>query len=84
MGVPADISIFDVVDGPVGFVDTRNNKRAGTKRLVPWHRQGRSSLGSPTDAPPVHILIGWAADRLVSLRPFGYDRNESNRPCPEL
>jgi dihydroorotase len=35
VGAPADISIFDLVDGPVEFVDTRNNKRSGTKKLVP-------------------------------------------------
>lgn len=36
VGAPADISIFDLVDGPAEFVDTRNNKRSGTKKLVPW------------------------------------------------
>jgi dihydroorotase len=36
VGAPADISIFDLVDGPTEFVDTRNNKRSGTKKLVPW------------------------------------------------
>src|SRR5262250_1560353 len=35
VGAPADISIFDLVDGPVEFVDTRNNKRTGSKKLVP-------------------------------------------------
>ena len=35
IGAPADIAIFDLVDGPVEFVDTRNNKRSGTKKLVP-------------------------------------------------
>jgi dihydroorotase len=36
VGAPADVSVFDLVDGPVEFVDTRNNKRSGTKKLVPW------------------------------------------------
>ena len=36
VGAPADISIFDLVDRPTEFVDTRNNKRSGTKKLVPW------------------------------------------------
>jgi len=36
VGAPADISIFDLVDGPTEFVDTRKNKRSGTKKLVPW------------------------------------------------
>jgi dihydroorotase len=35
IGAPADISILDMVDGPVEFVDTRNNRRTGDKKLVP-------------------------------------------------
>ena len=35
IGAPADVAIFDLLDGPVQFVDTRNNKRNGTKKLVP-------------------------------------------------
>jgi dihydroorotase len=35
-GAPADLSIFDVVDGPVLFVDTRNNERNGKVYLLPW------------------------------------------------
>jgi dihydroorotase len=35
IGAPADVAIFDLVDGPVEFVDTRNNKRSGTKKLAP-------------------------------------------------
>ena len=36
VGAPADVAIFVYVDGPaVEFVDTRNNKRSGTKTLVP-------------------------------------------------
>src|SRR5437899_634216 len=36
VGAPADVAIFDYVDGPsVEFVDTRNNKKSGTKKLVP-------------------------------------------------
>ena len=35
IGAPADLALFDLVDGPVEFVDTRNNKRAGTRKLVP-------------------------------------------------
>jgi dihydroorotase len=35
VGAPADVAIFDLIDGPVEFVDTRNNKRSGTKKLVP-------------------------------------------------
>src|SRR5690242_10220167 len=35
VGAPADLAIFDLVDGPVEFVDTRSNKRSGTRKLVP-------------------------------------------------
>ena len=36
VGAPADVAIFDYVDGPATeFVDTRNNTKSGTKKLVP-------------------------------------------------
>src|SRR5881392_1878574 len=35
VGAPADVAIMELVDGPVEFVDTRQNKRAGTRKLVP-------------------------------------------------
>ena len=35
IGAPADLSILEVVDGPVSFVDTRNNKRDGKVFLRP-------------------------------------------------
>jgi dihydroorotase len=34
-GAPADLSILDAVEGPVEFVDTRNNKRTGKMHLRP-------------------------------------------------
>jgi dihydroorotase len=52
VGAPADISVFDVLDGPVEFVDTRNNKRAGTKKLVPWLTV---KGGRPWGRPPLPI-----------------------------
>jgi dihydroorotase len=33
VGAPADLSILEVVDGPVSFVDTRDNKREGKMHL---------------------------------------------------
>lgn len=33
IGAPADLSILEIVDGPVSFVDTRNNKRDGQRYL---------------------------------------------------
>jgi len=35
VGAPADLSILDAVEGPVEFVDTRNNKRTGRMHLRP-------------------------------------------------
>ena len=35
VGAPADVSMLEVVDGPVEFVDTRNNKRQGKVHLKP-------------------------------------------------
>ena len=35
IGAPADLSILELVDGPVEFVDTRNNKRMGKLHLRP-------------------------------------------------
>ncbi len=35
LGAPADLSILELVDGPVEFVDTRNNKRMGKVHLRP-------------------------------------------------
>lgn len=35
LGAPADLSILELVEGPVSFVDTRNNKREGKLHLRP-------------------------------------------------
>lgn len=53
VGAPADVAIFDYVDGPVEFVDTRNNKRSGTKKLVPvlTVRAGRPFGRPPLPTP---------------------------------
>ena len=34
-GAPADVSLLELVEGPVEFVDTRNNKRQGKVHLKP-------------------------------------------------
>lgn len=53
VGAPADVSIFDLVDGPVEFVDTRNNRRQGQRKLVPvlTVRGGRPFGRPPLPAP---------------------------------
>ena len=35
IGAPADLSILEIVEGPVAFVDTRNNTRNGKVYLRP-------------------------------------------------
>jgi dihydroorotase len=48
IGAPADVTIMDLVDGPVEFVDTRNNKRSGKQKLVPWLTiRGGRPFGKP-------------------------------------
>ena len=36
-GAPGDVSVLEVVEGPVEFIDTRNNKRQGKVHLRPAH-----------------------------------------------
>jgi dihydroorotase len=48
VGAPADVSVLDVVEGPVEFVDTRNNKRQGKVHLKPF---GTVLAGVPFGRP---------------------------------
>jgi dihydroorotase len=56
VGAPADLSIMDVVDGPVEFVDTRKNTRTGQRKLVPYLtiRAGRPFGRPPLPTPFVY------------------------------
>src|SRR5215470_6270863 len=56
VGAPADVAILDLVDGPVEFVDTRNNKRNGTRKLVPvlTVRGGRPFGRPPLPTPFIY------------------------------
>ena len=51
-GAPADVSILELIEQPVEFVDTRNNKRQGTRYLKPVQtvRAGRA-YGRPFPSP---------------------------------
>src|SRR5205809_2042 len=52
VGAPADVTVLDVVQGPVEFVDTRNNKRSGTLQLKPVNTvMGGVVFGRPYQAP---------------------------------
>jgi dihydroorotase len=35
VGAPGDVAIMELVEGPVSFVDTRNNRREGNAHLKP-------------------------------------------------
>ncbi len=52
IGAPADLTMLDVVEGPVSFVDTRNNKRDGKVHLKPVGAVvGGVAYGKPYQAP---------------------------------
>jgi dihydroorotase len=51
-GAPADVTILDVVEGPVEFVDTRNNKRTGKVHVKPVQAvTGGIAFGRPFSSP---------------------------------
>jgi dihydroorotase len=60
VGAPADLAIFDLVDGPVDFVDTRNNRRAGTRKLVPVLTVRAGPMGGLPCLSPSSIRGYWA------------------------
>lgn len=52
VGAPADVTLLDKIDGPVEFVDTRNNKRTGNVHLKPIQTViGGIAHGRPYSAP---------------------------------
>jgi dihydroorotase len=52
LGAPGDVSILEVVNGTVEFVDTRNNKRSGNVHLRPVQTiSGGVAYGRPFAAP---------------------------------
>ena len=52
IGAPADVTILEQVNGPVEFVDTRNNRRSGDKKLLPFLTV---RAGRPFGRPPLPI-----------------------------
>ena len=52
VGAPGDVTVLDVVNGPVEFVDTRSNKRQGKAFLKPVNTViGGIAYGQPYAAP---------------------------------
>lgn len=52
IGAPGDVSILELVEGPVRFVDTRKNERQGKAHLRPFQTViGGVAFGRPYQAP---------------------------------
>ena len=52
VGAPGDVTLLEVVEGPVEFVDTRDNKRSGRVHLRPVQVvRGGIAFGRPYSAP---------------------------------
>src|SRR6187397_2097601 len=52
VGAPADVAIMELVEGPVSFLDTRNNKRDGKAYLKPVQTvTGGVPFGRPYNSP---------------------------------
>lgn len=52
VGAPGDATVIELVNGPVEFVDTRNNKRAGKVFLKPTNTVvGGVAFGQPYQSP---------------------------------
>jgi dihydroorotase len=52
VGAPGDVTVIEVVEGPVEFVDTRNNKRSGKAYIKPVQTvAGGLAFGRPYAAP---------------------------------
>lgn len=51
-GAPGDVAIMELVEGPVSFVDTRNNRRDGRAYLKPVEAvTGGVPFGRPYNSP---------------------------------
>ncbi len=52
IGAPADVSVLELIEEPVEFVDTRNNHRSGTRWLKPLHTvRAGVAFGRPYPMP---------------------------------
>ena len=52
VGAPGDVAIMELVEGPVSYVDTRNNKRDGKVQLKPVQTvMNGVPFGRPYQAP---------------------------------
>ena len=52
VGAPGDVTVLEVVEGPVSFVDTRNNKRDGNAYIRPVQTVSNGvAFGRPFQGP---------------------------------
>jgi len=52
VGAPGDVTVLEIVEGPIEFVDTRNNKRPGKVHIKPVNTvRGGIPYGRPFSAP---------------------------------
>ena len=52
IGAPGDVAVLDLIQGPVSFVDTRNNTRNGQAHLKPVHTVTAGvPFGRPYNSP---------------------------------
>jgi len=78
LGAPGDVAIMDLVEGPVTFVDTRNNTRGGKAYLKPVQTVTAGvPFGRPYNAPfsvrsRVRLRFSDLARREASLYQFGF------------
>ena len=52
VGAPGDVTVLELVEGPVSFVDTRNNKRDGNAFIGPVQTVSNGvAFGRPFQGP---------------------------------
>ena len=66
VGAPGDVAIMELVEGPVSFVDTRNNKRDGKAYLKPV----QTVTGRRAVRPAVQFAVRGAVKRCCAPRPL--------------
>jgi len=68
VGAPGDVAIMELVEGPVTFVDTRNNKRDGKALLKPVANRDQRRAVRPPVSGAVRGEVAGARSTRVSCR----------------
>ena len=80
VGAPGDVAIMELVEGPVSFVDTRNNKREGKVHLKPVQTV---AAGVPFGRPRSPCGEGDLAAPQPRLRRHAGRRDKFRCPLPQ-